>query len=245
MLAGRKRIAAMAIAGVMTVGAALPVAGAAESLPDYTGDEFSRLFSVSVGDPAHDPPEITGSNDVDARIRAVAEARGYERRPVADGALEWVDCHLLRPGAAAAWRRLADAAAAAGYPIGIVSGFRDLASQRSLFLRRLSGTSEAAIDLCLRWTAPPGYSKHHTGLAVDITAIGSGAGSFGSSGAYAWLTADGYRNALRFGFIPSYPPDATSVGPNPEPWEWVYVGTDAITAGFPDPSPPSAPFRPY
>lgn len=241
MLAGRRLIGIV----TMVVSSTLPLPGVAglEGTPAYTGDELSRLFTLSLRASPDDPPPITGSDDVDARIRSVAESRGYVLRPVADGPLEWVDGHRLAPDAAAAWRELQAAARAAGHPISLVSGYREVAAQRSLFLRRLSGTSESAIDRCLRWTAPPGYSKHHTGLALDITASGSRAGSFGSSGAHAWLTADDYRNAKRFGFIPSYPPDATGVGPDPEPWEWVFVGTDALAAGLPGLLPPTSPFR--
>ncbi|MGH8911033.1 MAG: D-alanyl-D-alanine carboxypeptidase family protein, partial [Acidimicrobiia bacterium] len=66
------------------------------------------------------------------------------------------------------------------------------------------------------------------GYAIDITQSGSAAGGFGSSDSYAWLAADNYLNAKRFGFVPSYPPDTALAGPEPEPWEWVYVGVDEL-----------------
>ena len=45
--------------------------------------------------------------------------------------------------------------------------------------------------------------------------------------------ADNFYNAKRFGFIPSYPDDLNAQGPNPEPWEFVWVGVDLIECGMP------------
>ncbi len=42
------------------------------------------------------------------------------------------------------------------------------------------------------------------------------------------MAADNYRVAKQFGFIPSYPSGAGAQGPEPEPWEYVYVGVKAI-----------------
>jgi zinc D-Ala-D-Ala carboxypeptidase len=221
-----------------------PLAASARAeLPHYSGDELGRLFSSTLEDlPAADLPEVTGDPDLDARIRHVAEGRGYRPRPVVTEGLVPVDGELLLPEAAEAWTGLQEEAAAAGHHLRLVAGHRDVATQRSLFLARLAGHDEASIDSCLRWTAPPGYSKHHTGLAVDI-ADRAWSGGFGSSPAYAWLAADDYRNAKRFGFIPSYPPDAAASGPEPEPWEWVYVGVDTIVEGMePGPPPPPLPW---
>lgn len=173
--------------------------------------------------PPAPPPVITGDVATDDLIRSLAEARGYARSDLFAGDLVDVGAHRLTSEAAAAWERLEAAAADAGHRLRIVAAFRDIDTQRSLFLRRLSGPSEAAIGRTLRWTAPPGYSKHHTGRAVDLTVAGSTAGRFGSSAAYSWLTADSNANARRFGFTPSYPPGSQD-GPNPERWEWIYVG---------------------
>ncbi len=51
--------------------------------------------------------------------------------------------------------------------------------------------------------------------------------AFANTTAYRWLSADRYANAMRFGWIPSYPPNAVAQGPNPEPWEWVWIGRTA------------------
>lgn len=189
---------------LMTVVLATPVAGAAET--------------------ALALPEITGDGTVDEAIRRQAEERGYLPRLDEPATLVAIDGVLLEPETAAAWRNLKEAAAAAGHHLRLIAGYRSPAAQRSLFLGRFRNASRAGIDATLRWTAPPGYSKHHTGRAIDITVRGVRAGRFGATAAHDWLSDNGGRNARLHGFVASYPPDGPSQGPEPEPWEWVFVG---------------------
>lgn len=187
--------------------------------------------------------EITGDAALDQRIRDAAEERGYVRRPVANTGLVAVDGRELQAPAAEAWTAMKAAARADGISLTITSAYRDLADQQSLFRRRLGGgTSASAIDAALRTSAPPGYSKHHSGYAVDIGQIGRSGAGFINTTAYAWLSEFDFARAKLFGFIPSYPVGGESMGPNPEAWEFVWVGggriacaTDAATvAGFCD-----------
>lgn len=94
------------------------------------------------------------------------------------------------------------------------------------------GGAEAAIEAVLRESAPPGFSRHHTGYTVDLydPSTGQDFTSFASSPAFRWLAASNYLNAKRFGFIPSYPEGATSQGPDPEPWEYTWVGEGPLRA---------------
>lgn len=223
----------VALAAAVLMASAPATAGDGTRFPSYTGDEFNELFTTAPLEglaPPGPAPHITGSADTDERIRAIAERRGYVRRPLATS-LVWVDGHRLQPAAAAAWEELQAEAARAGHPLRLLAGYRSVASQRSIFLHGLDGSSDAAIDKTLRRAAPPGYSKHHTGYAVDISQSGWSAVSFDHSPGGRWLAADDYRNAKRFGFIPSYPPDASRQGPEPEPWEWTYVGVDVARCG--------------
>jgi D-alanyl-D-alanine carboxypeptidase len=203
----------------------------AEELPEFTGDEFNQLFTeaelsnlAAIG-PA---PAITGTTSVDQRIREIGEDRGYIRRPLAAGSLVNVSGLPMQPEAAQAWAELRAAALAAGHTLTLASAYRNHTTQRYLLLRKLTSYSDTAIDARLRYVAPPGYSKHHTGYAIDITQPGYAIYEFDESPAYGWLSANNYENAKRHGWIPSYPPDATQQGPRPEPWEWTYVGPDNI-----------------
>ena len=72
-------------------------------------------------------------------------------------------------------------------------------------------------------SAPPGYSEHHTGYAIDI---GDGNApttnletDFASTAAFRWLE----QNALKYSFELSFPPDNPQ-GVSYEPWHWRFVG---------------------
>jgi len=210
-----------------------PVSAAQDTadLPTFTGDEFNQLFTEAELDnlaPIGPAPSITGDNTIDERIRSVGEDRGYIRRPLPAGPLATVDGLPIQPDAVTAWRNLKAAAQQAGHTLFLRSAYRSHATQRFILLRRLTSYSTAAIDYRLRTVATPGYSKHHTGYAIDIAQPGYSLFEFKNSPAYAWLTADNYMNAKRYGWIPSYPPDATRQGPEPEAWEFTFVGVDNI-----------------
>ncbi len=90
------------------------------------------------------------------------------------------------PPALEAFRRLEAEAAAQGRSLQLVSGFRTVARQRTIFLEALAGqgreragraytageiaagAADAALDATLAASAPPGFSRHHTGFALDL-----------------------------------------------------------------------------
>jgi len=125
--------------------------------------------------------------------------------------------HLLIPSAAEAWRRLKAAALADGITLFIVSAFRSVDRQAEIVRRKLdSGMStEAILAIC----APPGFSEHHTGRAVDLSTPGSQPleAEFDQTAAYAWLQT----NAGRFGYRLSYPV-GNPWGYQYEPWHWCF-----------------------
>jgi LAS superfamily LD-carboxypeptidase LdcB len=139
----------------------------------------------------------------------------------------------MQPQAASAWADLKQAAREAGFGFIVSSAYRSPASQRSQFNSKLGGTSDEAIDAALTWYSIPGTSKHHSGYALDFRYRNGTFGEFRDTPDYAWLAEDNFYNAKRFGFIPSYPDDVADQGPNPEPWEFVWVGVDLIRCGIP------------
>jgi len=86
----------------------------------------------------------------------------------------------MRPDVAAAFDRLAAAAARDGLALMIVSGFRSNAEQAALFKRHPDPA----------WVAPPGRSLHRLGTELDL----------GPPAAYRWLAA----HAPRFRFVQRY-----------------------------------------
>lgn len=138
--------------------------------------------------------------------------------------------HLLIPSAAEAWHRLKAAALADGIEIFIVSAFRSVERQAEIVRRKLeSGTSiEEILSVC----APPGFSEHHTGRAVDLSTPGNPPleEEFGQTAAYAWL----HLNAGRFGYRLSYPM-GNPWGYQHEPWHWCFhAARPGSATGAPD-----------
>jgi D-alanyl-D-alanine carboxypeptidase len=125
--------------------------------------------------------------------------------------------HMLAPAAAQAWQDMKAAALADRVPLRIVSAFRSVERQAEIVRRKLGeGTSIAEI---LRQSAPPGFSEHHTGCAIDIGTDDSPVleREFEQTPAFAWLCA----NAGRFGFSMSFPAD-NPYGYVYEPWHWCH-----------------------
>ena len=211
----------------------LPAGVDSLAFPHFTGSEFNELFTTAALpnlSPVSTTPPITESAEMDEQIRAEAIERGYQRRSLpADYALmRLIDDGLaLQRLAAVAWLALQQDAADHGFELELRSAYRGHRYQREVFLRPLEAPYEFD-DLAerLEMSAPPGYSKHHTGYVIDISQEGHY--HFGSSPAYEWMSADNFANAKKHGWIPSYPPDGGRQGPVPEPWEFTYVGVEAI-----------------
>ena len=125
----------------------------------------------------------------------------------------------LSPRTAAAWHGMRAAAERDGVQLLVVSGFRSVDYQRALIQRKLdNGRSIAEI---LKVNAAPGYSEHHTGRALDLTApdcppLEQG---FETTRAFAWLM----QHAASHGFRLSYPRDNPH-GISYEPWHWAHTG---------------------
>ncbi len=148
---------------------------------------------------------------------AYAEAPGQELQPiVANGNIR------MRKPAVQEFQAMVRAARASGVILVPISGFRSIQEQQHVYFdiqaqRGQTVTKRAEVS------APPGYSEHHTGYAVDI---GDGATpatnlnpNFDKTRAFQWLSA----NAARFHFEMSFPKDNPQ-GVSYEPWHWRFVG---------------------
>lgn len=134
----------------------------------------------------------------------------------------------LRTEAAAAFVAMQQAARDEGVSLVPISGYRTLAYQDGLFgraINRYGSPGEAAV-----WVAPPGYSEHHTGLALDIGDLDRPETdvevSFEATPAFEWLK----NHAGRFGFELSFP-EGNPQGVSYEPWHWRFIGEtdDAVS----------------
>lgn len=132
----------------------------------------------------------------------------------------------LAPDAAQAFEQLRADAAAQGLDIKAVSGFRSVAHQQDNWDRKLANQTAEEVA---KSVAPPGYSEHHTGLAVDV---GNNANPYlnntwADTPEYAWMQA----NAGKYGFELSFP-QGNSQGVIFEPWHWRFVGTSQAQQTF-------------
>ena len=199
--------------------------------------------------PITSPPRITGHAGADSRIIRIAEDRGYRLRADTDiGTMVKVEGRLLKPQAAEAYARLREAASKDGIRLGLISGYRSFNYQRRIFLNLLriestermgreftpeeiaGGKADGALDRILEESSIPGYSKHHTGYTLDLTDRTSGRDftEFVHTRGFEWISANNFLNAKRFGFIPSYPEGVSDQGPEPESWEYVWVGEEVL-----------------
>lgn len=102
----------------------------------------------------------------------------------------------------------------------ISSAYRSMDYQQNVWNEAVANYGEAYAE---SYVAVPGYSEHHTGLAVDLgrTASDGTAESFTGSANADWINA----NSWRYGFIRRYAEDKASItGTSNESWHYRYVG---------------------
>jgi D-alanyl-D-alanine carboxypeptidase len=142
---------------------------------------------------------------------------------------EYQRFELLYKDAAQSLMKMIYAARDEGVWIVPVSGFRTIERQKLLFseqIERLGSIEEAA-----KVSAPPGYSEHHTGYAIDLTDGNFPkqdiTNSFINTAAFQWLTL----HAKEYGFEMSFPLN-NSQGVMFEPWHWRFVGSSSAATIF-------------
>lgn len=186
-------------------------------------DDSNSLDTPSPGDSQSNAGTASSTLNEDEAVDSVLGHLAYEEAPpgdlqpiVADGSIK------LRTAAANQLLAMLDDARASGVSILAISGYRSFEDQEYLFFEVKAERGQTARTRA-EVSAPPGYSEHHTGYAVDLvdgtrpeTDLRE---SFESTAAFQWLE----RNAARYGFELSFPRD-NEQGISYEPWHWRYVG---------------------
>jgi hypothetical protein len=134
-------------------------------------------------------------------VSSCTRTTGYQNGVARSICVTTVDGKQVEINTANAFLAMRAAAARAGVSIYIVSGFRTMEHQRYLYQLYLSGRGNLA--------APPGYSNHQNGLALDLNTA--------DRGVYSWLV----RNAGTYGFRATVPS---------EDWHWEHNGSPAAGA---------------
>jgi len=109
--------------------------------------------------------------------------------------------------------RMAEAARKDSVKLLVDSGYRSASFQKRIIKRRME--EGETFENIARFVAPPGYSEHETGMAVDLVPSEA---RFVYTEAYRWLKLHGQE----FGFIESIPEDSTGVR-YWESWHWLFI----------------------
>jgi len=103
-----------------------------------------------------------------------------------------------------------------------LSGYRSINLQKEIFYSLKSSRNQEAAERA-RVSAPPGYSEHSTGFAIDIGDATKRETDFETefqnTDAFKWLI----KNAAKFHFKLSFTKDNKYI--DYEPWHWRYEGS--------------------
>jgi len=109
-----------------------------------------------------------------------------------------------------------------GIYLVFLSGYRSINLQNDIFYSLKSFRNQEAAERA-RVSAPPGYSEHSTGFAIDIGDATQRETDFESdfenTDAFRWLI----KNAAKFHFKLSFNKDNKYI--DYEPWQWRYEGS--------------------
>ncbi len=203
-----RRPRALIFAGVLSVGAILGLAVLA-----MVRFQLPQTATVPIATPTPSTPEL---DNVLGHLEYEQASASALQSITTDGRIR------LRQAAAASFLQMQAAARASGVSLVPISGFRTIEEQNHLFFEVKQQRNQEARERA-EVSAPPGYSEHHTGYAIDM---GDGkvpaanlSASFEKTAAFAWLQA----NAAKFSFEMSFPPNNPQ-GINYEPWHWRFAG---------------------
>lgn len=213
-------------AGVGDVGVSRPLSPLAARL------QHER--AAIVVDDARRPTAVFGLPPAEARIVLIAVDR---QRPLPERYtppdLVWYGGRLIRALVRPDLTAMIEAAAADRVELAAISAYRSPEQQELAFESAVWGAmARGAADRAeaehrsARYVAPPGYSQHQLGTAIDFStweinyAIQS---AFAETEAGQWLA----QRAWEFGFVLPYPSDGEArTGYAYEPWHWRWVGRD-------------------
>ena len=123
----------------------------------------------------------------------------------------------MTPETEAAYNQMLQDAAAEGIKLVKRTAYRSIMQQTIIYENYVKEHGQEAAD---RFSARPGYSEHHTGLAIDLNSLET---AFGETPEGIWLA----EHCAEYGFILRYPKDSEEItGYIYEPWHVRYVGIE-------------------
>ena len=119
-----------------------------------------------------------------------------------------------------AFVKMAQDALKSNYNIRAISTYRTYNYQENLYQNYVKKDGVKEADT---YSARPGFSEHHTGLAIDVDNIKTSYTDFLNTKEFQWMQ----DNAYKYGFILRYGKDKENItGYMYEPWHYRYVGKD-------------------
>lgn len=164
--------------------------------------------TIRIGDTVYAIPEPWIGNSISA---PALSGDAFSRIPV-EHTRDGSNLYVLKAAHSALLRLLA-AAKDDGIILEVESGYRSPAYQKKIFSRMLS--EGRYFDDIIRYVAPPGYSQHALGTAVDFYPSNW---RFSDLPDYVWLR----EHAAEYGFTETYP-QHNSLSYPWEAWHWSYT----------------------
>lgn len=155
------------------------------------------------------------------------EANKLKLKPISVS-LDGMQMHLARQETIDAYNRMTADAARENIKLKIIWAYRSVAMQTQQFAEAKKRHGERG---AIKWLAPPGYSEHHTGWAIDIGDESDPQADdnplFERTPAFRWL----FRNARKYGFEMSFPKNNWQ-GIGYEPWHWRFIANPEAGTAF-------------
>ncbi|MGB7442537.1 MAG: M15 family metallopeptidase [Coleofasciculaceae cyanobacterium] len=189
-------------------------------LPQFQTRQTSASSNQVTADGTSTETSSTTDND---EVDNILGHLPYEEAPASELRSISLDGRIrLRRAATEKFKAMSAAASRDGITLVPLSGFRSLTEQEYLFFEVKAERGQVASKRA-EVSAPPGYSEHHTGYAVDIGDANVPATNlspeFENTAAFKWLE----ENAAYYSFELSFP-EGNPQGISYEPWHWRFVG---------------------
>jgi D-alanyl-D-alanine carboxypeptidase len=214
--------------GAISIGLGILLAGGAvltwittSSRPDSSTSTQNSSSPSATGNSDNSSRDNSTTTGESATTDNVLNHLPYAQAP--DAELVSIENNFrMRKAAAVKFQAMVADARSSGVNITIISAFRSVEDQKRLFFGVGAERGQQPMKRA-EVSAPPKYSEHHTGYAVDIGDSSVPAANlnqiFETTPAYKWLKA----NAAKYSFELSFPKDNTQ-DVSYEPWHWRFVG---------------------
>ena len=218
------------------------------------GNEWKEIYEKAKNSYDNIKSEIVnidffGNEKANAVAVAIAEKRGFTKRMMVsdESKLLPIETQRLQKPMADSLNNMFKEMKAQKLKIKLLSGFRGADEQAQIFNEEFKAESnrqigrefttqeiienkaDSVINNTLTSIALPGYSRHHFGYTVDLTQEDVDYQKFDMTASYEWMSKNNFYNTKKFGIIPSYPKGVSEQGPEPESWEFVYIGNELLT----------------